>query len=758
MGKMKKNLLYILATVALLVSCTDEQVNEISPFNGQDVKFSASLSSNNNSRTLYGDEAADAGSIRVNWVHGDNITVYGTTCNVKQANYTVDTGESAGMNYALNLNKTGAAGVQWGNEASDFYAVYPAVEGAFSTNVDGTITVSTQVAQNQKNKFTLVEDTWVGTPYVDDLENPSMSNALMYAYTADAKSSDNNGIVNLTFKPFSTVLKFKLNGWEVHNDMTGEVGSDAVVTVNKITIKAPVPVVGECDFTFVDGIPTVSGGEYNDIVIYPNQLLLEQGQSVEFNAFAIPQEYTMTSSEPWTVIVETDYGTYNYKIAPSTDATLAEGQIHKINIPNIQINQGAVDLESSEWMKWIPRNVYLSELSLPGAWYATNSDYQSTTDLSEQYAAGIRAFNIDCRMTASADSWTKNSLIITYYTLNDNPKYLLQCAGSETLTGQKIGGIERVSNVADGLTVESQLELLSSLINDEEYIMVVLTISEKPKDLSGAISDSSETFGNNVNPEIILAEIKDILTRKGKTLKVFGYRDQDSNKTLNANTTVNDVLGSMIIKINVNVDQEATDLSTYNMENVLLCEGSMASEEKYIATPIVAGSFTSMNTAALYWGNKISEPSMYYYYHQAQMTKNDITNASTSTTPSFVDRKAAIDDIINKSSAIYSSNEHNGLFQISVGGRLENDNRTTVAEVLNPYILEKVNAKLENNPSPIGIVLMNYCTDNTYKSEDLTNAIIKMNTKFYLNRDMTQEEWPNGNPYNPGQGEDNGES
>lgn len=149
---------------------------------------------------------------------------------------------------------------------------------------------------------------------------------------------------------------------------------------------------------------------------------------------------------------------------------------------------------------------------------------------------------------------------------------------------------------------------------------------------------------------------------------------------------------------------------------------------------------------------------MYYYYHQAQMTKNDITNASTSTTPSFVDRKAAIDDIINKSSAIYSSNEHNGLFQISVGGRLENDNRTTVAEVLNPYILEKVNAKLENNPSPIGIVLMNYCTDNAYKSEDLTNAIIKMNTKFYLNRDMTEEEWPNGNPYNPGQGEDNGES
>lgn len=753
---MKKNVLYIITIIALLASCSEEQIEQVSPLKGQDVKFTASLSDKNGSRTLYGPESDN--SIRVNWVHGDNITVYGVDCGVKQGKYAVDTKGNAGQNYASNLNKLGAAGVQWGTATtSDFYAVYPAVEGAFVSNTDGTITVTTQVAQNQKNKFTLVGNTWVGTPYVDDLENPSMSNALMYAYTPDAKSSENNGIVNLTFKPFSTVLKFKLNGWEVKNGMTDEVGSVAVVTVNKITIKAPVPVVGECVFTFVDGKPTVSGGEYNDIVIYPNQLLLSEKQSVEFNAFAIPQEYIMTSDSdnPWTVIVETDYGTYNYKIAPSTDATLAEGQIHKINIPNIEINQGAVDLIPSEWIKWIPRNVYLSELSLPGAWYATNSDYQSTTDLSAQYAAGIRAFNIDCRMTASADSWTKSS---GNYSIDEsNATYLLQCAGSETLSGVNIFGLTYVSEVADGLTVESQLEQLSLLLTDEEYIMVVLTIAEKPKDLSGALTGNSKPFGNSVDPAKVLAAIKDILTRKGKTLKVFGYRDQDKDKTLNANTTINDVLGSMIIKINVNVDQDVTDLSTYNMENVLLCEGSMASEEKYIATPIVAGSFTSMNTAALYWGNKISEPSMYYYYHQAQMTINDQTNASTSTTPSFVDRKAAIDNIINESSAIYSSNEHNGLFQISVGGRLENDNRTTVAEVLNPYILEKVNAKLENNPSPIGIVLMNYCTDNAYRSVDLTNAIIKMNTKFHLNRDMTQEEWPNGNPYNPGEGENNGE-
>lgn len=364
-------------------------------------------------------------------------------------------------------------------------------------------------------------------------------------------------------------------------------------------------------------------------------------------------------------------------------------------------------------------------------------------------------------MTASADSWEEKWLLITYYEQKSNPTYLLQCAGSETLTGQKVGGIERVSNVADGLTVESQLEQLSSLIKDDEYIMVVLTLAEKPKDLSGALSDAAETFGNNVDPANVLAAIKDILTRKGKTLKVFGYRDKDAGKTLNANTTVNDVLGSMVIKINVNVDQDlvkdadgnitsGTNLANYAMSNVLLSEGSMASESKYITTPIVAGSFTSMNSASMYWGaTAITNPVMTYYYHQAQLTTSSTTTASSSTTPSLYDRMSAIDDIIDQSADIYAANTHNALYQLGIGGYIDNngEDRATVASTLNKHVLDKVNAKLASSPSPIGMVLMNFCTDDTYNSVSLTNAIITMNNKFYLNRNQEADAWPDGNPF-----------
>ena len=771
---MKKNLLYIIAILSVLVSCTEEKVEVGTPLTGQNVKFSVSMG--NNARTVYGDEETDNEgnkSIKVNWVNGDKITVYGTTCNVKQANYSVVVKNSGNQNYADGLVKTGAAGVQWGSEPSDFYAIYPAVEDAIEVD-GGVVYINTSVRQYQNNEFVFnkATNTWVGTPYVEGFTTSTMPDALMYAYTGGVKSTDNNGVVDLNFKPFSTVLKFTLDGWNVHNDMTDEVGSDAVAYVSKITVKAPEAVTGDCVFTMVGGtVSEVEGGESEDIIIYPKSLPLKQGQKLEFSAFAIPNTYIMDSSnKAWIVEIETtNFGTHTYHIQPTVPQELVAGAIHKVKIPAIEVNRGEVTLPAENWIRWIPRNVYLSELSMPGAWYATNSDYQGSASLSDMYTNGVRAFNIDCRMTATADSWNKKKTLgVTYYELKDNPTYVLQCAGSELFKGAHLdlgifGTIDAVTEVGDGKTVESQLESLSNYISESEFIMVILTLAEKPKDLSGFISNSSETYGNNVDPAKVLAAIKDILNRRGDELKVFGYRDQDVDedgnpKTLNANTTVNDVLGSMVIKVNVNVDQDKTDLANYGMSNILLCEGSMASESKYISDPIVAGSFTKMNEATLYWGSSKTDPSMTYYYHQAQLTGSSTSASSNSSTPSLKDRMNAVDDIIAKSASIYHENKHNGLFQLGIGGYIDNsgEDRATVANSLNPHVLTQVNNKLNSSPSPIGIVLMNYCTDNTYKSLDLVKAILNMNTKFYLNRIKGEPEWPDGNPYLE-EGKDNGD-
>ena len=242
---MKKSLLYIFAIVSVLFSCTDDKLEVASPLTGQEVKFSAKMNSNNHkARTIYGTESDT--DVQVNWVHGDKITVFGTTCVVQQADYKVSTKDEyenvvTDQNFASDLEKTGAVGIQWGSGPSDFYAIYPAVDEAVEVN-SGIVTINTSIRQYQNNEFKLVGNTWVGTPYIEGVEGNSMPDALMYAVTPNVSSSDNNGEVDLNFKPFSTVLKFKLNGCDFQNGMTDEVVEQTEVNVSKITIHAPCPV------------------------------------------------------------------------------------------------------------------------------------------------------------------------------------------------------------------------------------------------------------------------------------------------------------------------------------------------------------------------------------------------------------------------------------------------------------------------------------------------------------------------------------
>jgi hypothetical protein len=71
---------------------------------------------------------------------------------------------------------------------------------------------------------------------------------------------------------------------------------------------------------------------------------------------------------------------------------------------------------------------------------------------------------------------------------------------------------------------------------------------------------------------------------------------------------------------------------------------------------------------------------------------------------------------------------------------------------MNPWLLEVINLKsnggtdvngyytgekgtiVQSDPSPLGIVMFNQCTNSTYKGPDIVKAIIDMNDKFKLQR------------------------
>lgn len=740
---MKRELIILIAGAVIVMSSCAEQKENITPTLGKDVSFSANLSGEK-TRTVYGTDSDQAEAVKVYWVEGDKIKVYGTNCveGRKLSEYSVNTNGKKDLNYAESLDKTGEAGVQWGNEAtSDFYAVYPSSNNGkdftINKNDDGSVTIAASIRKDQKNIFSLSNGKWVSYPYSTDENVLSMPDAIMYACT---KGVNNGETVDLQFKPFSTVLKFNIGGYTTNL-------SDPTLHISEVTITAPEGVMISGDFNLniaQDGTATVvpSDNASNVINLYPTQkggayAPVKSGQDMEFSVFVMPQD-GLSLNENWTLKIYTDGGNFIKKLKPANaeSADLVAGQIHKLNIKGTSIKE-TPEFDPSKWITQIPRNVYLSELSVPGAWYCTNSEYQATTDLSALYAAGVRAFNIDCRLTYEEAESTLG------VATGGKGNLRLVCAGSEdaaTLASNYKPGkevIEVLKNLATLLPTDASTTPTENM----EFIEVVLTIAEKP--LTRSSSDNK--FGT-IDPAKVIPAISKMLADNASDLKLY-------TNPISSTTTVREVLGHMIVKVNANA--EASKFITYSPTlNAMISEGSMMSEEKHQEGDAILGSFLTMQESDIYWG--LNKTDIKYYYHQAQRTTDNTTTVSG--VPKFSDRESAINEIIKKSTEIYQTNRNRGWFQLGIGGYKRNStgvfsdnaNQLAVATELNPYVLDLIQKKLNSDgqlsPSPVGIVLMNYCTgsDTQGNGQALVNAILQMNGKFYLNRDSNAPEWPKG--------------
>lgn len=824
---MKKNVIYITTVALMVMACVEENFKQPNPFEGDEVLFSATLTKEPVTRTIYGEEVKyqldengdfvldengnkielTSPEMVVNWVHGDKIKVWASEiASRNEAEYSVNTNNQV-QNYAVSLDKTGDYGIQWGTEtSSDFCAIYPSDNvSKFEKNGDAII-ASTSINATQNNVFAAVKDAngdvigWDGTHFGNDAANPSMQNAIMFARTADATPTDENGNpkqVNLHFKPYTTVLKFRFLGYT--SNLT-----DPTVYIQNITVKAPEGVAIAGDFNLgISGtgadaaatvtLPTEEGKSASDSIrvttILPGgtYIPLKAGQYVDFNVYTIPQSYQMNATDKlWTVTIYTQgHGKFTYKMKPipvnnGDDTTspvtynLTAGEIHKVKIPSLPINS-QIEWNPENWITQIPVPVYISELSVPGAWYCFDSGYQNTTDLATLYKAGIRAFNIDCRITkkGSTNDGSIGFLRPQYYekVWDDSADYpnnaYLACAGTETNSGISISENLTIQNINDGTYVINAVKDLIALAqeNTDEYIVIVFTFAEKAKDVSGA------KYGS-VNPIWIMNELNNILNTNG--IKEYLYTD------ITKDTTIDDItkkqsdgyVKNVIVKINHCIDNFYTSLASVDNDNststpnksvipagLMGSFGSMSSNPTYnleddIITNIAGlhsettytDYFTTMRTDAIYIGT--NESDLQYCYHQAQNTSSSTTRGEEGTgIPTLGMRMDAIDDIIAQSKSVYDNAQHDHWFQMGIGGSIDGDNPSGVSNVLNPYLYGKIMKKMDTDPSPVGLVLMNHATSTTkntitvdgteYKdvtSQDLVQAIIEMNGKFYLNR------------------------
>lgn len=688
-----------------LVACNQENMPERpTPTPGAEVKFGASLNKTDVTRTIYGDEDVKKHVFPIYWVKDDKVLVTSPQClnGRNTAQYKVSVPPDKQQNYATSLDKTGAAGVQWGKaDKADFYSVYPADKAS----VQGT---TFHLTMPNVQRLKLGDN--------DQKAYADMNACFMRAVSRDVP---NGHVVNLTYEPFSTAIRFTLRG-PAHGVATG-----SEVTISKVVLKADQTQTIAGDFTVDMSTPepTVKLGEkrYSEITLYAyyastdGYLTLKEGEQVELNAFVIPYE-GLAVNEKWKLEVTTDLGkvyTIFLKRKGTGDGKLTPGMIHRFkgDLPNLTAPN--TPLDPATWMRYIPRNVYLSEISIPGSWNSLNKHFQYAADgsseldvnsvekqedaIKDQYKNGARAFHIDTRWKAPAVGSVTGLSVA-------NGAGTWDKAG---ISNYKNGKVMRDGNI----TFETVLKCITAQVKSDEYMMVFCTFAQNSyeKEEGGWMKAISDACAKD--PNVI-----------------------DASK-ISANTVVGDVLGKVIVIVNCEKDPST-------IKN--LPKGSSKCLFTYTPITLDEGRFHDRQWCEGNIANSAT-PTLKMYSSQAQtMATLDATSGFTDDDrgycPTLAERMEKSQNILNFSKENFGNYEHtywlyHGLGGYSIDGRDHLNNQKEVAQALNPWIDGKIKlmsahpAAGQTRYYPVGLVLMNYVTNESYGKPVILD-ILSLNNKF----------------------------
>lgn len=706
------------ALVVLAFSCKEvPEPDVIEPANpGDEVVFGAELPK---TKTVYGEETSTG--FPIYWVNGDKVRVASPQClsGRNSAEYMIAV-DDADPNFAKSMTKTGDAGVQWGDaETADFYSIYPS---SASTKLEVSGEGVTTTLHVDATQFASTTDN--GTSYY--AQPAEMGNVVMYAKTADVKSGST---VALRYTPFSTVLEFELTA-----PSEQVAGKQTEITIQSLTLTAPTgtTIAGDFVFTFPTGdtanpsIEAATGGS-NAITLHfldKNQYttVLSTTKTTLKAKMCLMPISGVESILGWTIAVNTSAGTFSKTIKASdlTDknTALAPGKVHKIKLKPLNYASQEWVYNTANWITSLPdyTNIYLSEISLPGAWYAGSTEsYQATSNITTLWNAGVRAFAVECR--------TNSTFSLTSWGDGGTPQNLcISGTGSAHKIHNYYYGGTNITTVLDGIKTA-----LAS--HQDEYAVLVLSYA-----------DGGEGGHRDEDHAYFLQGVANALS---------GYTDIVYSGPITANTTINDVKGKLIVK--VNVDANLT-LGNYTAANALISYNPFLLQ---ISTD--ASTFAHPYYSDLYWSNwadanktcaqvntltgisaEQAADKFIWVFSSANRTHADVTDGSTSTfdIPTYSNRQTALGKMMEFSKKVYDLSNHNVWFYFNCGGTQATSSTssgpspTNFASTMNSWLLKTINAKTD--ASPLGIVMFNQCTNDAYNGPAIVKAIIEMNSKFYL--------------------------
>lgn len=725
---MKKIYNYILlsALTFIAVGCINEGLEPDMPVtgSGNDVKFGLSFDESK-TRTIYGAETN--GAYPIFWSSGDDVLVASPQCASGRNSAVYEVTPKEGQSFAEALTAKGAYGVQWGSSTTaDFYSVYPSDGTSWTSLTNSNVTAKLNIASEQSANIVLN-----GTTY----SAADMNNVIMYAQTNGVKNGET---VNLKYKPYSTILEFELNIAE-NIDEEGNPKGFGSVKVFSLTLTAPKEIALTGDFSLKfngTNFPTITaaGNNGNSIKMeFATQPVLDsQNQTLKAKLAMIPLS-GVEELQGWTVAVEVLEGTAGatkvYKKTLNIDAALEPGKIHEIKLQKFY-SETAWEPDLDKWITTLYdyKNIYLTELSLPGAWYSLGKDddgYQATgSTATKLWNAGVRAFAVECRALSPYKLTNGDT---------DPNRVVVSGQGSKhTLGGayiQRSGTPPYISTI---------IQNIAGAINSNEFGVLVLSYADGGS--GGHREKDYKYFIQGIQNEITQSGASNI------------YSDEITPKT-----TVSDVLGQLIIKINV--DDRIPNGSYDGKMNALLSYNPFIQN----INPL----FSKM-----YWmgwddGNKnyytsFNEDDFWWCFSSANRTHTD--GEGTYDIPTYEQRKTALRGMIQHSKEITSKAGTNVWFYFNAGGtEAESSGADTeavhaqnFAKTINPWLLDVIKLKanggtdtngvlgtkgayIESDPSPLGIVMFNQCTGNnaTYHGADIIDEIVKMNNKADLLRATT---------------------
>lgn len=739
---MRINRLIIFASVLMITSaCFEVPEVDVVPQVGNEVQFGLSLGDGVKTRTVYGEETATG--FPVYWVNGDRVLIASPQCLEGRNSACYEVACSTSVQTSTNtLAKVDDAGVQWGDVNDDedvyFYSIYPA-QGSKLTVIDGDVDASLRVASTQYAKISTSADG--STIYAQPAD---MGNVIMYA-----SARGNYGeTISLTYKPFSTVIEFT-------TQTPGFGAGNQPLIIQSLTLTAPTngPVIAG-DFKFDFEGPSIepvteTGAKSITVHFVENNeytLKVDKQQLIKIKMCIMPTD-NIKSLDGWKVVLATSAGNFTKTLSSKDQngetAALAPGKVHKIVLPTLKFSNKEWEYNSNNWITSIPdyEKVYLTELSIPGAWYAgtpTSQNYQSTSSIQTLWNNGVRAFAVETKtMSGDRSSQVNPNGVVVSGLGSDGSTH---AGGTNSLNNQEgPRGVAyrkyRGYPDGEGTQISTIISNAASAVTETEFGVLIISYAD-----GGSGGRRYVDYGAWLN---MLYSEYNSLSNTTKN-KIYGFKD---GETISENTTVGDVLGKLIIKVNVdaNIAQSGSVSNySYSYSNNLPALFSYNPFVQQMQNP----DFSKPYYSKINWKNWSDSDRNYtaalssntnftWCFSSANRTSTD--NSRDTTIPEYKDRKAALSAMMAKSKQIYDASTHNVWFYFNCGGTQAtsmssgNPSPTNFASQMNSWLLGIIKNKLNTtDASPLGIVMFNQCTNSTYHGPEIIKAIIEMNSKFYL--------------------------